>query len=175
MENGGLECMSKFYSSDLHIDHKRIIELCKRPFSSLQEMQTVLVNNWNSKVSESDDVYILGDFSFGASVFAEYAQKLNGIKHFIRGNHDDEAYKKATNMNLSKCFYHGDIHKVKDSGYSLVLCHYPMYEWEGYYKGAIHLHGHCHGNIGRNFKDKAYDVGVDLWDFTPVTLEEILK
>jgi len=165
----------KLYTADNHWDHARILQLCNRPFKDLKEMQDIIVGNWNSKVTDYDDVYILGDFCFGASTFAEYALKLNGIKHFIRGNHDDEAYKKVQNMNLPKCYFHGDIHKVKDNGYRLVLCHYPIYEWEGLYKGAIHIHGHTHSNIGRSFKTNAYDVGVDLWNFVPVTLEEILN
>jgi len=169
------EKLSKFYTSDLHVDHANIIKLCKRPFKDIREMQEVMVANWNSRVGVSDDVYILGDFSFGATVFAEYCQKLNGIKHFIMGNHDNEAYKKTRNLKLDRTYFHGDIYKVKDNNVSVVLCHYPIYEWDGSFRGAIHLHGHCHGNIGRSFKTNAYDVGVDLWNFTPVTLEEILK
>jgi len=165
----------KFYTGDAHWDHNRILQLCNRPFKDLKEMQEVMINNWNSCVSVTDDVYILGDFSFGATIFAEYSQKLNGIKHFIRGNHDAEAYKKVQKMDLPKCVYHGDMVELKDNGYKLILCHYPMYEWNGSYKGVIHLHAHCHGNIGRSFKPNAYDVGVDLWNYTPVTLDQILN
>ena len=77
---------------------------------------------------------------------------------------------------LKRCFFHGDLHEVKDGGQKIVLCHYPMHEWNGGFgKGTLHLHGHTHGNIGKSFKERAWDVGVDVWNFEPVTLEEILN
>ena len=171
----------KFYTADPHFDHANIINLCKRPFKNVIEMQDTLVDNWNERVSDNDDVYMLGDFCFGVKTFIEYIGRLNGTKHFIRGNHDADAIKKVIQMKRSKgsifdnVFFHGDIHEIKDSGRNIVLCHYPLREWNGAYKGAIHLHGHCHQNIGRSFRDGAYDVGVDGWDFKPVTIKDILN
>jgi len=174
--------MAKFYTADLHLDHFRIIGLCHRPFSTLEEMQNTLINNWNSVVSVNDDVYVLGDFCFSPAIFNEYIQKLNGVKHFLTGNHDARAIKAVitkkkndTKKIYQNCIFHGNMLEVKDSGYKLVLCHYPIQEWNGFYKGTKMLHGHTHGSIGRSFKDNAFDVGVDLWKYTPVTLEQILN
>ena len=64
---------------------------------------------------------------------------------------------------------------IKDGEYDVVLSHYPMYEWPKWHKGAIHLHGHTHQNIGRSFRPRAFDVGVDGWDYKPVSLNKILK
>ncbi len=173
----------KYYSADLHLDHVNIIKLCKRPFKTIDEMQDAIVANWNSKVTDSDDIYILGDFTFGASAGIDFIKRLNGTKHFITGNHDSKAMKKLENMKatsgkgspLNKCIFHGSMLDIKDGNHRVALCHYPVYEWNGSFKGAIHLHGHTHGNIGKSFKTNAYDVGVDLWNFEPVTLEEILN
>lgn len=170
----------KFYTADPHFDHANIIKLCKRPFSNVIEMQDTLVNNWNARVTDSDDVYILGDFCFGVSTSLEFIGRLNGTKHFITGNHDREAMKKLSHMKhgnpvLRKCFFHGERKIIKDGGHKIVLDHFPLYEWEGWFKGALHYHGHCHMNIGRSFKERAYDVGVDGWNFAPVTTEEILN
>ncbi len=173
----------KLYTADPHFDHANIIKLCKRPFKNINEMQNVLVDKWNAKVSNSDDIYILGDFTFGVSAGIDFIKRLNGTKHFITGNHDHVAMKKLVNMKatsgkgspLDKCFFHGSMLDIKDGNQRISLCHYPVYEWNGSFKGAIHLHGHCHGNIGKSFKPNAYDVGVDLWNFEPVTLEEILN
>lgn len=170
----------KLYTADMHVDHKNIIKLCKRPFSGLQEMQDVLIDNWNSVVSDADDVYHLGDFSFGVSTALEIIEQLNGTIHFIYGNHDNEAMIKLARMKggnpvLNKCHFHGVRKVIKDNGTKIVLDHFPLYEWEGYFKNSLHFHGHCHGNIGRSYKDRAYDVGVDLYEFKPVTLEEIIN
>lgn len=53
-----------YYISDLHFGHGNIIKLCGRPFQDLEEMNNVLINNWNSKVTNGDKVYIIGDLFF---------------------------------------------------------------------------------------------------------------
>lgn len=52
----------KYYISDLRISHKRAIDYDDRPFSSTEEMDCMLINNWNSVVSKNDTVYVVGDF-----------------------------------------------------------------------------------------------------------------
>ncbi len=38
-------------------------------------------------------------------------------------------------------------------------------------RGVLDLHGHSHGKLKP--ATRQYDVGVDAWDFRPVTLETI--
>ena len=49
-----------FFTSDLHLGHENCIRLCNRPFSSIEEMDETLIENWNRKVTGKDTVYILG-------------------------------------------------------------------------------------------------------------------
>ncbi len=51
--------------SDLHLDHKNIIRYCKRPFSSADEMNRTIIDNWNEVINEDDFVYLVGDLVFG--------------------------------------------------------------------------------------------------------------
>ena len=53
-----------FFTSDLHLGHKNIIRLCGRPFESVEEMDEILIDNWNKKIHRCDTVYILGDILF---------------------------------------------------------------------------------------------------------------
>ena len=51
----------KFYIADWHYDHKNCIAFDNRPFVTVEEMNTALVDRWNSVVKQGDIVYVLGD------------------------------------------------------------------------------------------------------------------
>lgn len=53
-----------YFTSDLHLGHANVIRHCNRPFSSAEELDEVLIQNWNSRVTNNDTVYILGDLMF---------------------------------------------------------------------------------------------------------------
>jgi len=173
--------MKNFYTADCHFDHNNVIKLSERPFSSREEMEEKLIDNWNSVVTQRDHVYHLGDFAFHVNTFIRLIPKLNGFIHFIKGNHDKRPLRKLQNKLIENPkivrnikIYEDSIVNFTDGTQKLVLCHYPMYEWEGSFRNTIHFHGHSHGNIGTSFKDKVYDVGVDSLGYFPRTLEEIV-
>ena len=83
--------MSKIYvTSDTHFSHANIIKYCNRPYSSIEEMNQSLVENWNSVVNKNDLVIHLGDFAWGRTIqsIKQHLDKLNGNKILILGNHD---------------------------------------------------------------------------------------
>jgi calcineurin-like phosphoesterase family protein len=65
------------------------------------------------------------------------------------------------------------MHEVGMLSNHLVLNHYPMRVWNKSVYGAFHLYGNTHATMA----DYGYstDVGVDAWDFTPVSYEQIVK
>ena len=167
----------KYYISDLHLGHANIIRLCNRPFTDVHQMDEALIDNWNSVVKPNDEVYILGDLVFKATKNpVEYFKRLNGKKYLIKGNHDD------INADWYPYFeWIKPYEKIHDNGKTLILCHYPMVEWDGYFKGSIHLYGHIHNSVEnqaykimRNI-DNAYNVGADITGFIPRTLDDIIE
>ena len=62
--NRGEDKMPIFYISDMHIGHQNVLHHDNRPFTDINHMQAVMTANWNSTVSDSDEVYILGDFAW---------------------------------------------------------------------------------------------------------------
>lgn len=168
-----------YYIADTHFGHDNIRRLSNRPFNNVEEMDKVIIDNWNSKVTDNDDVYILGDFSYKSKDPIEYLKKLNGKKHLIIGNHDNKLLK---NPNHKKYFVEiVDMKMIDDNGTQIVLCHYPLVEWNGYYRNVLHFYGHVHNTYhnettryARDMKN-AYNVGVDVIGFTPCTLNEIVS
>lgn len=170
-----------YFTSDLHLNHQNVIRLQNRPFETVEEMNQALIDNINARVRPEDTLYILGDISFRGTVDSAnaYLRKINCKNlYYIKGNHD-----RQYDETLFKGVYDITELKVVVDGekQSVVLCHYPMLEWNHYYRGAIHLHGHIHsltGGYNQKNKDEGirrYDVGVDANYYMPVSLLEIVK
>lgn len=173
-----------FYTSDLHLGNANIIKYEDRPYKSVEEMDADLIAKWNAKIGRDDDVYVLGDFSFKrVEQTINYLENLNGRIHLLRGNHD--AYYSQHSFNLWK--WNSDKGRrvtkedwyahIDDNGREVVLCHFPIMYWDGMDdRGAYHLYGHMHSreNLQHPHKD-AFNVGVDVNNYYPVTLDELLE
>lgn len=156
-----------YYISDTHFDHENIIRLANRPFKNVQEMNETIISNWNNKVKDEDTVYILGDISFGEDIDRDIIlKKLKGKKILIKGNHDKRSsyFLRETHQYL----------KINDNGRAVVLFHYPILEWDGFYRNSIHLYGHVHDKTPKMPKN-AYNVSCEVSNYTPRTLEEIIR
>jgi calcineurin-like phosphoesterase family protein len=159
--------MRTHFTADNHFGHEAIIGLSSRPFASVEEMDETMIANWNAVVQRGDNVWHVGDFAHRCDLKRRRAifSRLNGSKHLVPGNHDD-----ADTLSLAWASI-GQIRQIIVDGQKLVLCHYGMRTWPGSRRGAIHLYGHSHGTLPGN--SQCLDVGVDCWDFRPVTLAEI--
>ena len=131
-------------------------------------MDAALVAGWNAVVAPGDEVWHLGDFALRLKpdAMATLLGRLNGTKHLIAGNNDGPP---ALSLPGWASVQHYIEIRVEDT--HLVMCHYPFRTWNGMYKGAINLHGHSHGKLAR--MPRQVDVGVDVWDFRPITLDRI--
>ena len=164
-----------YFISDLHLGHKSVIDMCRRPFADVEEMNEALIAAWNGRVRKNDHVYIVGDFSFRSDVSPEeYLKRLKGRKHLIIGNHDRTWIGK---IDLAKYFEDWTSMLVTDFGKGkTTLCHFPMLAFEGKYL----IHGHMHNNTNRTYwsylrtMDNAFNAGVDINGFMPVTFEELV-
>jgi len=176
--------MATFFTADLHFGHEAIIGFCDRPFADVQEMNRALVSNWNSRVSNDDHVYIVGDLFYGGRDAAgmeeaiSIVSRLNGVLHLVAGNHDFPYLK---NMEYHYLFADVDqIRYLKHEGKHIYLCHYPMAEWSGYFRGSWHIYGHIHNDKkGPAYgylasQERALNAGVDICGFMPVTFEELV-
>lgn len=181
-----------WFIADTHFWHSKIIHLCNRPFRDALEMYTVLKDNWNKSIAPGDTVFILGDLGFlSVTRGREIVESLNGYKILILGNHD-ESPNQMYNMHLDEV-HHEYMLKYKEHLFR--LSHFPYkpslwiyikcYLQQRYIgmkdknpsKGIEDylIHGHVHNN--NNWSKKKRDminVGVDVWDFKPVHINEII-
>ncbi len=178
--------MTTWFTADLHIGHARIIELCGRPFADADEMNEAIVQRWNERVAPADQVYVLGDVALG-KITASLAlvEQLNGLKLLVPGNHDRcwSGHKKVRPV---------DVTRYTDVGFVLLpelarhgdwwLCHFPTagdsHDQDRYAdhrpvipEGDWLIHGHVHEKWRVN--GRQINVGVDVWDFAPVSEDEL--
>ncbi len=166
----------KYVTSDTHFGHGNIIKYCDRPFSTIEEMDKTLIDNWNAVVRPEDEVFHHGDLTFHKDVgtLRSILNRLNGSIYFIMGNHDKMVSK---NPEIQQRFvWIKDYFELKEAGKHWVMCHFPLLTWHKAHHGSIHTHGHCHGTIDHlNTDTRRIDVGVDPQKYFPVTLENISK
>jgi calcineurin-like phosphoesterase family protein len=155
-----------FFTSDLHFGHNNIIKFCNRPFRDAEHMDAELIKWWNNRVSEADTVYFLGDFAFaGENRIRELLTILNGTILIVPGNHDKKLVKTLNREPIQGVTLLEKIHEITIAGNKIVLCHFPIDDWNGKFRGAIHLHGHCHGDKFQS-GERRFDVGWDsIHDF----------
>lgn len=174
-----------YLTSDTHYSHKNICRGVSiwdsnrktRDFNTIEEMNSKIVENINSKVAVDDLLIHLGDWSFGGvSQIKEFRDRLN-VQNIIliRGNHDQYVH------NWKHLFLDVlDIGYYKHNDRCFVACHYPMFHWHQQEKGSFLFHGHLHGEEDRILKSihryRAMDVGVDaLEDFSPIHINEAIN
>ena len=166
-----------YFTSDTHFSHRNIIKYCNRPFNNVFEHDKAILENWNSVVTHEDCIFHLGDFSFGSEEYTEsICKELKGYKILVSGNHD-KIMRRETISNKFKFSENYLKIKVTHNGskYDIVLFHYPIESWDMKHHGSFMLHGHTHKDLDSSKTIKRVDVGVDTWNYKPVSLNEIIR
>lgn len=177
-----------YFTSDTHFNHDK--EFCwgSRGFNSVEEMNNKIIENWNTTVTNEDEVYLLGDIMLGDyQKGIDILSQLKGKIHIILGNHDTqkriELYEQLPNVvevTYAKLIKIGKQHYY--------LSHYPTftanYDDKPYHNHIINLYGHTHQEdnffcMGDPLFDYPnpfmYHVGVDSHNCYPISAEEISK
>lgn len=173
-----------YFCADLHLGHRRILELYpNRPFATTRDIDAhdeFLIRRWNEIADKNDDIYILGDLSLRpVEETRRILERLNGRKYLCPGNHDSslkslENYFVRVQQIMDVRFKVTRFPFLKED-LRMVLCHYPLLEWDGINDGVIHLHGHCHGTFANPASLFRYDVGLDSNGLSLIALATIYK
>ena len=193
-----------FYISDLHLfcnsQTQAGVNFDKRPFANVEEMHAYFLSRWNTKVTNADTVYILGDVALRGrhTPLVGFVAQLKGKKVLVKGNHDDVSDYRYTKLFEEIVDYKELTDSIKGQVYKLVLSHYPILMWKDQHRGSILLYGHTHNTIEDTFFQRciaqmnaneelslrrrggkfihAVNVGACMpWiNYEPRTLEEIL-
>ena len=126
-------------------------------------MNETIINNFNSKVEKHDQVIFLGDFCFGNP--EPFLEKLNGDIVFLQGNHERGNRSVKTNI----------THLVLEIGNKEFYCTHKPEEYSSSYSINLVAHVHSNWQIKRIYNSYLINCGVDVWDYSPTSLEQILE
>jgi len=158
-------------------------------------MEEAFIREWNNRVGKKEKVYVLGDLGFmGIKRSQEILSRLRGYKIMIVGNHDHPAHK-LLKIGFKEVY---ENHKIELNNGKLridvLLSHFPYYPTpyarflsviKGFRidtrylhkrivdKGEWLLHGHIHN--AWKVKARMINCGVDVWNYAPVSHDQILK
>lgn len=170
-----------FFTSDTHFSHNKPFIYEPRGFSSAEEMNEKIIENWNSVVKQEDEVYLLGDVvlsNMEAGIAA--LKRLNGKIHIICGNHDTttkiKAYAQCPNV-VEIC----DGKFLKLGKQNFYLSHYPCVtanhdDAAPLNRKIISLCGHIHSKDKWCDFDKGlvYHVELDAHNCFPISIDAIM-
>ncbi|MCI8417528.1 MAG: hydrolase [Lachnospiraceae bacterium] len=168
-----------YYTGDLHLGHANVIRHDQRPFATWEEMDQVLIENWNNRVTDTDLVYIGGDLIYKSERPAEwYLEQLKGIKFLIVGNHEQA----ILDSKRARSYFEAidKMMHITDGKNQICMCHFPIAEWNGYYRKHYHIYGHIHKDRGRTFQfmcqeSRALNAGCMINGYRPVTFKELME
>lgn len=163
------------FSSDHHFGHQAALGDrlgLRRPFATIEEHDEALVARWNAAVRPQDTVWHLGDFCHrcpedrARAIFA----RLNGRRRYlVCGNHDRISMRLPWDgiFDVARAI----VPLADGTTQGCWLSHWAYRVWPRQHQGDIHLYGHSHGRLPGTAAST--DVGVDCFDFRPVTLDQI--
>ena len=175
------ECEKKktvYFTSDTHFSSDRALELSKRPFLDVDDMDLKLIEKWNNTVKPCDVLIHCGDFGDYSKI-----KYLNGKEiNLLFGNYE---YKEIGNTSskeyaeMLKAEYRFDKifikpTKIKINKNYFVIGHEPIETKDFSDKNGniFCLFGHIHGR--QKIKKFGMDVGTDSNNYMPISIDDVL-
>ncbi len=155
----------RYYIADCHFFHGTLNEkMDRRGFESVEAMNQYMLEQWNRKVRENDEVVILGDLSWGKPEETNALLKqLHGRLYLITGNHD--RYLSNKEYNAGRFVWIKPYEELHDQKRKVVLCHYPIMCYNGQYrvdeKGnpkTYMLYGHVHDTFDQRLIEQFQEI-----------------
>jgi len=166
----------RYFSADPHYGHGAIIRHVNRPFKNVAKMEKTIIENHNDIVKDDDEYWLVGDLTmFGPDrrlYIEKIMNKLRGQKHLIFGNHD--RFSPHTYLEMGFISAHTAFPMVmRDTHF--ILCHDPAV-YDIVKDQGVLLCGHVHGWFQHWLPEhRIINVGVDVWDFKPVSEDQIFE
>lgn len=155
-------------------------------------LDSFLIDRWNEVVGPDDEVWLLGDACMGRlDRTIESLRRLLGRIMLVPGNHDRVWAGDHRREQWWDRYLDAGVDEIIDGTTSLELAdgtvvdadHFPYegdsraedryVDWRPLDRGRVLLHGHVHSSWRTN--GRMINVGVDVWDFAPISEQQIIE
>ena len=168
-----METANIYLIADTHFNDPNIISFEGRGFKNIEEMNEMMISNWNSVISPSNtdsdtsntQVIVAGDFIIGGDNAKDIIQSLNGDISLIMGNHDQnvEEYR-----SLIRNVYEYPI--VVDDFW--IISHFPMYV--SMQSPYANIFGHIHSNPAfKSVSARSMCISSERLNYKPIALSQV--
>lgn len=165
-----------YFIADTHIGYGSRRSVATRGFGcDWQRHEQEVINGMNRVLSRRKTLYILGDVGSASDYdhLKHFLLQLNTKRIFLLiGNHDNKQFfqrLKKENIIID----YDNLYELKFNKIHFTLCHYPIFEWSGFFSNSIHLFGHTHNNLQLGWK--SMDVGIDNIGYSPISVMEVIR
>lgn len=155
-----------YFAGDYHWGHRNILKY-RNSFSTIEEHDSVLLDNTVTCLTKRDSLYLLGDVLFNTESlkFLKTVATHCAYVFWVLGNHDDPL---AVNHAI-KTIPNLKVFGLKSyKGYWLSHC--PIHESE-FFRKEKNIHGHLHAKVLPD--ERYFNASVDNIAFKPVSLDAI--
>lgn len=161
-----------YFISDPHLGHSNILTFANnegvilRKFASIEEHDSLILDEINRLVRPVDKLYILGDVVMYRRNFALLDRIITKKRILVRGNHDIFKLK-----DYLPYFTDVRAYKVMPK-HGIIFSHIPIHTCQLEGRFNLNVHGHMHGH---RIDDSRYmNICPEQIGYTPIELEEIL-
>ena len=157
-----------YVTSDTHFGRHKAAK--RRGFDNVDDMDQSMIDKWNSKVSENDIVWHLGNFAWDIISAENALMQLNGSINLVMSEFDLGMQEIFANQNVIQ--KHG-YYVLETKG--CVLSHWPMVNWpaKNHSTPTMHIHGNNKEYKSDLNKENRFNVNCELWSLEPVSLESL--
>lgn len=154
------------------LGHKNIIDYCDRPFSSVEEMNEKMIEEWNNLIEKDDKVWHLGDFAFGSKDNVKnIISRLNGKIYLVKGNHDKMSNQWYRDIGFKEVYDYPII--IDDF---VVLSHEPQSFICDNRVPYVNFFGHIHDSLMYDtYGPRHFCACTERHEYKPVSLEAVYK
>lgn len=181
-----VRCVSHHLSKHLNMSKNIFITSdvwFNRPMGELsymtnEEYNNMIIDNWNSTVTNDDIVYVLGGFGLGDCY--DIVLKLNGEIHFLNSvfnisdsvfmNAIKEGVENSVNKDLPKRIFFESDQIIAIPKEDCILSYFPLSDWAGKSTNTFCFHGYSDNH---NLKENSVSCKMNIWENSPVNINEI--